>query len=277
MREQPGASDSDESEGVLVIDMSTSTDDDGYCEAAAETAGLGRARPLPAFNCEICSYGTDKVENLQRHILRNHTGRKYRCAQCGSQFNRRDYVKNHQRRSPRCQGCEIEDISERLAHAGTELHHRPPRSGATAVVPPVPLLAPSPPRVQRYDRYFASLAAEVGRAAISAGRFAYRFEPGLTAYSRSSPRVARCRSELLVQISPLRLPEPGPPMVEAATQTGVASLRALVTDALRHITLGIAMPGASAIGPQVVTLDVVQQVGTEPDCQEGPRDPSPDQ
>ena len=31
------------------------------------------------------------------------------------------------------------------------------------------------------------------------------------------------------------------------------------------------------LGPQVVTLDVVQQVGTEPDRQEGPRDPSPDQ
>ena len=95
--EQPEASDSDESEEVLVIDMMASTDDDGYCEAAAETAGSRKAKPLPAFNCELCSYGTDKVENLQRHVLRNHTGRQYRCAKCGSQFKRRDYVKTHQR------------------------------------------------------------------------------------------------------------------------------------------------------------------------------------
>ena len=104
-------SDSNESVGMLVVNLSASTDDDGYCEVAAAAAGMGKAKPPPAFNCELCSYGTDKSRNLQRHILRNHTGRQYRCAQCGSQFNSCDYVKTHQGRSGQCQGCEIEYIS----------------------------------------------------------------------------------------------------------------------------------------------------------------------
>ena len=73
--ERPEDSDSDESEGVLVVDLSASTYDDVYCKAATATAGSEKAKPPPAFNCELCSYGTDKVEHLQRHILRNHTGR----------------------------------------------------------------------------------------------------------------------------------------------------------------------------------------------------------
>ena len=139
-------SDSDESAGMLVVDLSASTDDDGYREVAAAAAGTGKAKPPSAFNCELCSYGTDKSRNLQRHILRSHTGRQYRCAQCGSQFNRRDYVKTHQRKSARCQGCEIEDISERLARAGTELPYRPSSSGATAMVPPCLLYTSPSPR-----------------------------------------------------------------------------------------------------------------------------------
>ena len=64
-------------------------------------------------------------------------------------------------------------------------------------------------------------------------------------------------------------------MVEASTQTGSASLQALISDALRHATLGVAMPRASAEGPQVVTLDVVQEAGEEPGYQE-PQDSSPE-
>ena len=64
-------------------------------------------------------------------------------------------------------------------------------------------------------------------------------------------------------------------MVDASTQTGNASLRALVVDALRHVTLGVTVPGASIGEPQVVTLDVVQEVGEQPDHQE-PQDSSPE-
>ena len=92
-------SDSDKSVGVLVVDLSASIDDDGYCKAVAAATEVKKAKPPSAFNCELCSYGTDKSRNLQRHILRNHTRRQYRCAQCGSQFNRHDCVKTHQRRS----------------------------------------------------------------------------------------------------------------------------------------------------------------------------------
>ena len=62
-------------------------------------------------------------------------------------------------------------------------------------------------------------------------------------------------------------------MVDASTQTGNASLRALVAEALRHVTLGVSVPGAAARGPQVVTLDVVQEAGEEPGHQE-PQDSS---
>ena len=64
-------------------------------------------------------------------------------------------------------------------------------------------------------------------------------------------------------------------MVDASTQTGNASLRALVVDALRHVTLGVSVPGAAARGPQVVTLDVVQEAREEPGHQE-PQDSSPE-
>ena len=231
-------SDSDESAGALVVDLSASTDDDNSREVATAANGTEEGKSPSAFNCELCSYGTETSRNLRRHVLRNHTGRQYRCAQCGSQFNRRDYVTTHQRKSARCQGCEVEDISEQLVRAGAEPQYRPSSSEATK--PPVPSLAILPPRVQRYT---AVRAAGIGNAAASTGRFAaYRFEPGWTVRSRFSPLAAGCRSELRIQLSPLRLPAPKPQMVDASTMTGTASLRALVMDSLRRLKMGVKMP-----------------------------------
>ena len=106
--------------------------------------------------------------------------------------------------------------------------------------PPAPSLATLPPRVQRYT---AAQAAGIGCAAASTGRFAaYRFEPGWTVRSRVSPLAAGCRSELRIQLSPLRLPAPRPQMVDASTMTGTASLRALVMDSLRHLRMGVRVP-----------------------------------
>ena len=71
-------------------------------------------------------------------------------------------------------------------------------------------------------------------------------------------------------------------MVDASTMTGRASLRALVVDAMRHITMGVVMPLPFDEGPQAVTLEV-QEVGKQPapqDPQEGvgeePDQPEPE-
>ena len=53
-------------------------------------------------------------------------------------------------------------------------------------------------------------------------------------------------------------------MVDASTMTGSASLRALVADAMRHITLGVIVQLPFDEGPQAVTLEV-QEVGEQPD------------
>ena len=52
-------------------------------------------------------------------------------------------------------------------------------------------------------------------------------------------------------------------MVDASTMTGSASLRALVADAMRHITLGVIVPLPFDEGPQAVTLEV-QEAGEQP-------------
>ena len=57
-------------------------------------------------------------------------------------------------------------------------------------------------------------------------------------------------------------------MVDASTMTGRASLRALIADAMRHISIGVVMPLPFDEGPQAVTFEV-QEVGEPP----APQDP----
>ena len=76
-------------------------------------------------------------------------------------------------------------------------------------------------------------------------------------------------------------------MVDASTMTGRASLRALIADAMRHITMGVVMPPPFDEGPQAVTFEVEEGgeppapqdpqevVGEEPDQQE-PEYPCPE-
>ena len=76
-------------------------------------------------------------------------------------------------------------------------------------------------------------------------------------------------------------------MVDASTQTGSASLRALVADAMRSITMGVVMPPPFGEGPQDVTFEVEEageppapqdpqeEVGEQPDQPE-PEDPRPE-
>ena len=52
-------------------------------------------------------------------------------------------------------------------------------------------------------------------------------------------------------------------MVDASTQTGRASLRALIADAMRHITMGVVVPPPFDEGPQDVTFEV-EEAGQPP-------------
>ena len=67
-------------------------------------------------------------------------------------------------------------------------------------------------------------------------------------------------------------------MVDRSTMTGATSLRALVTDAMRHLSLGVAMPLPFAGGPEAVTLEV-HEVDEQPDHQQPPEpeDPEPEE
>ena len=56
-------------------------------------------------------------------------------------------------------------------------------------------------------------------------------------------------------------------MVDASTQTGSASLRALVADAMRSITMGGVMPSPFGEGPQDVTFEV-EEAGQPPAAQD---------
>ena len=56
-------------------------------------------------------------------------------------------------------------------------------------------------------------------------------------------------------------------MVDASTQTGSASLRALVADAMRSITMGVVMPPPLDEGPQDVTFEV-EDAGQPPAAQD---------
>ena len=76
-------------------------------------------------------------------------------------------------------------------------------------------------------------------------------------------------------------------MVDASTMTGRASLRALVADAMRSITMGVVMPLPFDDGPQAVTFEVEkagqppaaqdpeEEAGNAPDQPE-PEDPRPE-
>ena len=76
-------------------------------------------------------------------------------------------------------------------------------------------------------------------------------------------------------------------MVDASTMTGTASLRALVADAMRSITIGVVMPLPFNDGSQVLTFEVdeadeqpaaqdpEEEAGEEPDQSE-PEDPRPE-
>ena len=76
-------------------------------------------------------------------------------------------------------------------------------------------------------------------------------------------------------------------MVDASTMTGRASLRALVADDMRSITMGVVMPLPFDDGSQVVTFEVKEagqppaaqdpeeEAGNAPDQPE-PEDPRPE-
>ena len=76
-------------------------------------------------------------------------------------------------------------------------------------------------------------------------------------------------------------------MVDASTMTGTASLRALVADAMRSITMGVVMPLPFDDGSQVLTFEVdeadeppaaqdpEEEAGEEPDQPES-EDPRPE-
>ena len=76
-------------------------------------------------------------------------------------------------------------------------------------------------------------------------------------------------------------------MVDASTMTGRASLRALVADAMRSITMGVVMPLPFDDGSQVVTFEVEEadeppaakdpeEVAGEAPDQPEPEDPRPE-
>ena len=52
-------------------------------------------------------------------------------------------------------------------------------------------------------------------------------------------------------------------MVDASTKPGRASLRALIADAMRHITMGVVVPPPFDEGPQDVTFEV-EEAGQPP-------------
>ena len=70
-------------------------------------------------------------------------------------------------------------------------------------------------------------------------------------------------------------------MVDASTMTGRASLRAIVADAMRSITMGVVMPLPIDDGPQDVTFEV-EEAGQPPAAQDPeedqpePEDPHPE-
>ena len=53
-------------------------------------------------SCTLCDYSTSERRDLDRHQLRSHSGRVYKCSVCGSQTTKYEQARSHRWWNPRC-------------------------------------------------------------------------------------------------------------------------------------------------------------------------------
>ena len=68
----------------------------------------------PMHKCCMCTYGTNSLRKLTRHMLRSHSGRVYKCTLCGATTTSYEETRSHRYWALMCLHAKIAEIASQL-------------------------------------------------------------------------------------------------------------------------------------------------------------------
>ena len=109
-------------------------------EEQGATALLPTERPKsPKHKCCKCTYGTNLLRVLARHMVRSHSGRVYKCTLCGTMTTSYEETRSHRYWALSCQHAGIVEIASQMGRIriSEDESRVPGRRGTPVRRPPV--------------------------------------------------------------------------------------------------------------------------------------------